>query len=835
MTIALLSALDPQVSKLHAQGTAFTYQGRLNNDAAPANGNYDLRFKLFLDPLANNQAGSTLLSNSVPVSNGLFTITLDFGPGIFNGTNYWLDIGVKTNGAASYADLSPLQALTPVPYAVFAENAVSGGLAGGTYTNAVILNNPSNSFSGSFTGNGGGLTNVNAATLGGLSAANFWKTIGNSGTIPGTNFVGTTDTQPLELWVNQARALRLEPGINTNSIIGAPNVIGGAPNNYVDPGIIGGTIAGGGAVNMTGYLPGPSSNHVGAIFGTIGGGRLNTVWADHATIAGGITNNIATLAWDSAIGGGRFNAITMGSQESVIAGGEFNTAAARDATIGGGDYNNVNAQYGTISGGAVNSMQTAAAYSTIAGGYQNTIQAVMFNNNLGGYNSTIVGGLGNTIGSPYVTIGGGSYHSIGTNSNSGFIGGGYYNRIADNTFDSTISGGSYSSIGTNSLASTISGGTGNSIGDNAFSSAISGGYNNSVQSYAAYSFLGGGLYNSIQTFDSYSVLGGGYGNSVGSYAGTIAGGYNNSIQYNVSFGFIGGGNGNSIAPGSGYSAIGGGLTNIIQTNSGYAVLAGGYFNSIGTNSYYASLGGGASNSCAGMASTIPGGYSNSAAGSYSFAAGNQAQANNDGTFVWADAQNATFGSTSPNQFLIRASGGVAINTNNPAGAALNVAGTVKANAFQGDGSGLSNINVGALQNYAFGYYNGTQVVLTGNVFQDINLNTDAQLNGWTHTPGTPQYTNAQTGIYLVQYQADVATTLGNGTNATLRATLNSIEIPGTRVALTFSALNQLIPASRSFLASFNASDVLTLQFTGSGSGIRVTGSPGVALTITRIQ
>jgi hypothetical protein len=330
-------------------------------------------------------------------------------------------------------------------------------------------------------------------------------------------------------------------------------------------------------------------------------------------------------------------------------------------------------------------------------------------------------------------------------------------------------------------------------------------------------------------------LGGGYGNSVGSYAATIAGGYNNGIQYNVSYGFIGGGNRNSIAPGSGYSAIGGGVSNIIQANSGYAVLAGGYFNSVGTNSYYASLGGGAGNSCAALASTVPGGYSNSAAGSYSFAAGNQAHANDDGSFVWADGTGSGMASSGSNQFLIAASGGVAINTNSPAGAALNVAGTLKASAFQGDGSGLSNINVGALQNYVFGYYNGAQGVSTANVFQDINLSTDAQLNGWSHVPGTPQYTNAQTGIYLVQYQAEINNPSGSGTNATLRATLNSVEIPGSRAALTFSALGQLVPVSRSFLASVNASDVLTVQFTSSATGVRLTGSPGVALTITRIQ
>jgi predicted molibdopterin-dependent oxidoreductase YjgC len=42
----------------------------------------------------------------------------------------------------------------------------------------------------------------------------------------------------------------------------------------VDAGVIGATIAGGGAQNMTGFLPGSSSNHVSAIFGAIGGGRL---------------------------------------------------------------------------------------------------------------------------------------------------------------------------------------------------------------------------------------------------------------------------------------------------------------------------------------------------------------------------------------------------------------------------------------------------------------------------------------------------------------------------------------------------------------------------------
>ena len=50
---------------------------------------------------------------------------------------------------------------------------------------------------GGFSGNGAGLTNVNAATLGGLGSSSFWKTTGNTGTAPGVNFIGTTDGQNL--------------------------------------------------------------------------------------------------------------------------------------------------------------------------------------------------------------------------------------------------------------------------------------------------------------------------------------------------------------------------------------------------------------------------------------------------------------------------------------------------------------------------------------------------------------------------------------------------------------------------------------------------------------
>jgi hypothetical protein len=62
---------------------------------------------------------------------------------------------------------------------------------------------------------------------------------------------------------------------------------------------------------------------------------------------------------------------------------------------------------------------------------------------------------------------------------------------------------------------------------------------------------------------------------------------------------------------------------------------------------------------------VPGGIANEAAGVNSFAAGQRAKANHDGTFVWGDQISADFTSTGANQFLIRAVGGVGIGRNAP--------------------------------------------------------------------------------------------------------------------------------------------------------------------------
>jgi hypothetical protein len=59
----------------------------------------------------------------VVATNGLFTVLVDFGPGVFTGETNWLEIGVETNGTTLVTTLTPRQQLTPVPYAIYAETA----------------------------------------------------------------------------------------------------------------------------------------------------------------------------------------------------------------------------------------------------------------------------------------------------------------------------------------------------------------------------------------------------------------------------------------------------------------------------------------------------------------------------------------------------------------------------------------------------------------------------------------------------------------------------------------------------------------------------------------
>jgi hypothetical protein len=115
---------------VHAQGTVFTYQGFLKVSGNPANANYDFQFSLWTAAAGGSQVGSTLTLTSVPVQNGLFTVSLDFG-NVWDGSDRYLQIAVRPAGSGSYTTLSPRVKINPTPYAIRAGVASPIGSAGG--------------------------------------------------------------------------------------------------------------------------------------------------------------------------------------------------------------------------------------------------------------------------------------------------------------------------------------------------------------------------------------------------------------------------------------------------------------------------------------------------------------------------------------------------------------------------------------------------------------------------------------------------------------------------------------------------------------------------------
>jgi len=344
------------LSTVHAQGTAFTYQGRLNDGASPASGTYNLTFSLFNTNTSGVAIDGPVTNNAVNVTNGLFTVLVNFGSGAFTGQSNWLEIAVETNLSSSFITLTPRQPLTPTPYAIYAENANAAGISGtvpngslsGTYGNVVTMNNAGNSF----TGSGAGLTGVNAVALNGLNATNFWQTGGNN-VAPG-QFFGSTNNQAVEIRVSSQRALLL-----TANASDSPNIIGGSPANVIDAGVTGAVIAGGGATNSLG---GSSTNRVSADYSSIGGGSGNWIQsgADHSVIGNGLNNLIASNAFRSVIVGGQNNVISNDTTWAFIGGGSGNVAA--------GDYAGAMG-YNTTANGPYS---TAMGLGTIASGSGST-------------------------------------------------------------------------------------------------------------------------------------------------------------------------------------------------------------------------------------------------------------------------------------------------------------------------------------------------------------------------------------------------------------------------------------------------------------------------------
>src|SRR4030095_15894718 len=92
--------LQLTVTSAFAQSTTFTYQGKLSDVGSPANGTYDMQFKLFdiATVGTGTQVGATIVNSSVEVTAGAFTVQLNFGSGAFTGPSRFLEMGTRPAG-----------------------------------------------------------------------------------------------------------------------------------------------------------------------------------------------------------------------------------------------------------------------------------------------------------------------------------------------------------------------------------------------------------------------------------------------------------------------------------------------------------------------------------------------------------------------------------------------------------------------------------------------------------------------------------------------------------------------------------------------------------------
>lgn len=619
-----------------ALGTGFTYQGQLKNRGTPYTGSCDFHFALY-DALASgtgSEYGSTAI-NSVSVTDGYFTVILDFGATAFTGDALWLDISVRCPATSgTWVPLTPRQAVTAAPYALYSKavpwsgiSNVPSGFADGVDNDTTYSNGTGLLLSGTaFSADTVYLQRRVSSTC---TADSSIRAIASDGTVTcetdndttysnGSGLTLTTNSFAVDPTYVQRRVsstctagssiraiaedgtVTCETDDNTTYTAGTGMIL--STNSFsVDPSYVqrrvSSSCAAGSAIKAIAENGTVTCETVG---GTSGWSLTGNTGTNPTTNYLGTSDNQALEIKVNALRVFRFE---PNATSPNLIGGYYNNwvkSGAYGATISGGG-----------GGGVEGDNRVTDAYGTVGGG---------FNNQAGSNNQFIDDVL-------YPTVGGGA-NNIASGDNA-TISGGYANTA--NGLLSFIGGGeSNTASGEHAL---VGGGSTNVASGNY--STIAGGWDNDATSGAA--TIGGGTYNLAS--NDFCTIGGGESNTASGLHATIGGGeYNTAIGEDAT---IAGGSSNSASQWA--ATIGGGSTN--------------------TAGYGATVGGGYLNTATGSYSIIPGGYSNTASGYNSFAAGTFANANNPGCFVWGDTSLTQLTCSTNNRWLARASGGVYFYTN----------------------------------------------------------------------------------------------------------------------------------------------------------------------------
>ncbi|MFN2576343.1 MAG: tail fiber domain-containing protein [Pyrinomonadaceae bacterium] len=633
-----------------AQTTVFTYQGQLKQNGAPANGTYTMQFNLFDTPTVGTgvQIGATFSPPPVQVTNGAFSVPLDFGVGAFTGAARYLEIIV--NGTA----LNPRQQITSTPYAIRSLASTSADTA------------------------------TNSTQLGGVAANRYVQSDAAGNVSVGGNLTlgGTLSTDIIN--------------VQTQYNLGGQRILGSSNGNVLSVGRFAGQDNTTGSLNsFFGDQSGVknTSGVANSYFGSLSGysnttGSFNSFFgrdagannvANRNSFFGDLAGGNNTTGFDNAFfGAGAGNANQTGAENSFFgkSAGLSNTTGGQNSFFGiNAGINNTTGNFNTFIGSAAGTANQTGINNTFVGqfaGLKNTVSANSF---FGAYS-----GQENTTGSNNSFFG----SSAGQNNTTG-TGNAFFGLSAG--FGNTT-GNENSYLGQSAGLSNTTGAGNTFVGSSAGFFNQTGGFNtfvgrfaglNNIASFNAFFGAGAGEANTSGTSNTFVGTSSGAANVTGggnSFFGRDAGRNNNSSNNS----FFGNGSGKNNSTGAFNSFFGGGagFLNTQGSENSYFGLEAGYSNQTGNgNAFFGRRAGFANTASDNSFFGNFAGQQNTTGTYNTFVGRSSGAANVTGNF------NAFFGSISG----VNSTG----NDNSFFGTGTGTANTTgSANSFFGDIAGISN-------------------------------------------------------------------------------------------------------------------------------------------------
>jgi hypothetical protein len=307
-----------------AQDAPVRIQGSLRDAGLPANGAYDIKCTFF-----SVETGGSVVdifnSPSVPVTNGLFVVSVDNGSGMFSAplSALWVEYSVRPGGSSgAYTILAPRQRVSFAPFAI--SSLELGGVSASQYvrTNDPRLTDARNPLAGS----------ANYIQNSTVAQPNSNFNIVGNGTVGGTlsatlvNVVGGITANSIDVSSTAGfkigGAIALSLGNNNTSVGSQAGIPQGTGNSFFGQSAgrqssigVNNSFFGAGAGFLNGG--GNENSFFGHLTGNNSQGNRNSFFGYRAGLANGAGNSNTLVGYDSQSIGALTNATAIGANTQV--------------------------------------------------------------------------------------------------------------------------------------------------------------------------------------------------------------------------------------------------------------------------------------------------------------------------------------------------------------------------------------------------------------------------------------------------------------------------------------------------------------------------------------